>query len=122
MKGQEAWRKGGYDLVFLSWICGSAGASRDPKRTGNALTQSLLKYGYQGVVYSVNPSEDEILAAKVLSKWGLRLCCFHIRRIVASLSPWAFAIWIGASRYSLQDACFPKTVPGKILDSKSLAR
>jgi len=52
------------DVFFYPRSVAVIGASRDPKKTGNALIQNLLTYGYQGAIYPVNPSEDEILGVK----------------------------------------------------------
>ncbi len=55
---------GDLDVFFYPRTVAVIGASRDPKKTGNALIQNMLNYGYQGAVYPVNPSEDEILGVK----------------------------------------------------------
>jgi acyl-CoA synthetase (NDP forming) len=52
------------DMFFYPKTVAVIGASRDPKKTGNALIQNLLNYGYQGAIYPVNPTEDEILGVK----------------------------------------------------------
>jgi 3-hydroxypropionyl-CoA synthetase (ADP-forming) len=40
------------------------GASSTPGKIGNAVLDSLLKHDYQGQVYPINPSRDEIMGAK----------------------------------------------------------
>ena len=58
------------DVFFYPKSVAVIGASRDPKKTGNALIQNLLNYGYQGTVYPVNPTEDEILGVKAYQSIG----------------------------------------------------
>jgi acyl-CoA synthetase (NDP forming) len=58
------------DVFFYPKSVAIIGASRDPKKTGNALIQNLLNYGYQGTVYPVNPTEDEILGVKAYRSVG----------------------------------------------------
>ncbi|HIQ06294.1 MAG TPA: CoA-binding protein, partial [Anaerolineae bacterium] len=40
------------------------GASRDPTKLGHAVLNNILRYGYQGRVYPINPKTDEILGLK----------------------------------------------------------
>jgi acyl-CoA synthetase (NDP forming) len=61
MESQKAKR---LDMFFYPKTVAVIGASRDPKKTGNALIQNLLNYEYQGTIYPVNPTEDEILGLK----------------------------------------------------------
>ena len=58
------------DVFFHPKTVAVIGASRDPKKTGNALIQNLLNYGFQGTVYPVNPTEEEILGVKAYRSVG----------------------------------------------------
>ncbi len=40
------------------------GASRDPKKVGYAVLNNLIRFGYKGQIYPVNPSGEEILGLK----------------------------------------------------------
>jgi acetate---CoA ligase (ADP-forming) len=40
------------------------GASRSPQKIGNAILENILKSGYQGAIYPVNPKENEISGLK----------------------------------------------------------
>ena len=40
------------------------GASQDPQKVGYALLNNLIKFGYQGKLYPINPKADEILGIK----------------------------------------------------------
>jgi acetyl coenzyme A synthetase (ADP forming)-like protein len=40
------------------------GASRTPGKLGHDVLHNVLRYGYQGAVYSINPASDEILGLK----------------------------------------------------------
>ena len=41
------------------------GASRDPRKWGFNILNTLIKGGYQGNIYPINPSEEQILGLKV---------------------------------------------------------
>ncbi len=41
------------------------GASRDQKKVGYAVVDNLVRYGYEGKIYPINPQADEILGLKV---------------------------------------------------------
>lgn len=41
------------------------GASKDPKKRGNIALRNLIEAGYQGKIYPINPSADEVLGYKV---------------------------------------------------------
>lgn len=43
------------------------GASRDPKKVGYAVLNNLIRFGYKGQIYPVNPSGEEILGLKSFS-------------------------------------------------------
>jgi len=40
------------------------GASRDEEKVGHALLRNILRYGYEGAVYPINPKADEILGVR----------------------------------------------------------
>ena len=40
------------------------GASRDERKLGYGVLSNIIKYGYQGRVYPINPKADEILGLK----------------------------------------------------------
>lgn len=44
------------------------GASRDPKKVGYAVLNNLIRFNYQGRIYPVNPSGEEILGLKSFPK------------------------------------------------------
>jgi acetyltransferase len=44
------------------------GASRDPKKVGYAVLNNLLRFGYKGRLYPVNPSAEDILGLKSFTK------------------------------------------------------
>jgi acetyltransferase len=46
------------------------GASTDPSKIGYTVVDNIIKSGYEGPVYPVNPSADEILGLKVYSTIG----------------------------------------------------
>jgi acyl-CoA synthetase (NDP forming) len=42
------------------------GASKSPQKIGNAILENMMKSGYKGEIYPVNPKEDEISAVEKL--------------------------------------------------------
>lgn len=54
------------DMFFYPESVAVVGASTDPRKTGNALINNLIKYGYRGKIYPVNPGADEILGIKTV--------------------------------------------------------
>ena len=40
------------------------GASRYPTKVGNKVVSELLKWGYQGKIYPINPRADKVLGLK----------------------------------------------------------
>lgn len=51
-------------LFFEPKSVAVVGASRDPSKTGHVILRNILEGGYEGRVYPVNPSADEILGLK----------------------------------------------------------
>ncbi len=49
---------------FMAQSVALIGASATPGKIGNAVLDSLLNYEYQGKVYPINPTRDEIMGAK----------------------------------------------------------
>jgi 3-hydroxypropionyl-CoA synthetase (ADP-forming) len=52
------------DVFFKASSVALIGASATPGKIGNAILDSLAKYQYQGKVYPVNPSREEIMGLK----------------------------------------------------------
>lgn len=44
------------------------GASKDPKKVGYAVLNNLIKFGYKGALFPINPTADEILGIKSYPK------------------------------------------------------
>src|SRR3990172_1121701 len=51
----------GLDAFFYPESIAVVGASADPRKTGHALLNNLINYGYAGKIYPVNPNTDELL-------------------------------------------------------------
>ena len=52
------------DMFFDPRSVAIIGASRTPGKLGHSVLQNVLRYGYQGAVYPVNPGVSEILGVK----------------------------------------------------------
>ncbi|MBI5849178.1 MAG: acetate--CoA ligase family protein [Nitrospirae bacterium] len=52
------------DTLFYPKSVAVVGASQDPQKVGYAILDNLLKFGYQGRIYPINPKADEILGVK----------------------------------------------------------
>ncbi|MBI5632138.1 MAG: acetate--CoA ligase family protein [Nitrospirae bacterium] len=52
------------DTLFYPKSVAVIGASQDPQKVGYALLNNLLRFGYQGRIYPINPKADEILGIK----------------------------------------------------------
>jgi len=52
------------DAIFKPKSVAIVGASRDPKAIGHQCLQNLIKSGYQGKIYPVNPKADEVAGLK----------------------------------------------------------
>lgn len=52
------------DYLFNPKSIAVIGASREPKKVGYAVLNNLLKYNYQGDIYPINPSANDILGLK----------------------------------------------------------
>lgn len=52
------------DLFFRPRGVAVIGASRDPQKLGHGVVRNLLKYGYDGPIYPINPRANEILDRK----------------------------------------------------------
>jgi acetyl coenzyme A synthetase (ADP forming)-like protein len=52
------------DMFFKPKAVAVIGASRDPTKLGHGVLSNILKYGYPGQVYPINPKSEEILGLK----------------------------------------------------------
>lgn len=52
------------DTLFYPKSVAVIGASQDPQKVGYAILNNLLKFGYKGIIYPINPKKDEILGVK----------------------------------------------------------
>jgi acetyltransferase len=52
------------DTLFYPKSVAVIGASQGPQKVGYALLNNLLRFGYQGKIYPINPRADEILGIK----------------------------------------------------------
>ncbi|MDP2156108.1 MAG: CoA-binding protein, partial [Nitrospirota bacterium] len=52
------------DTLFYPKSIAVIGASQDSQKVGYAILNNLLKFGYQGAIYPINPKADEILGIK----------------------------------------------------------
>ncbi|MFA4828783.1 MAG: acetate--CoA ligase family protein [Thermodesulfovibrionales bacterium] len=55
------------DSLFNPDSIAVIGASRDPKKVGYAVLNNLIRFGYKGQIYPINPSGEEILGLKSFS-------------------------------------------------------
>jgi len=55
----------GFNPLFNPRSVALVGASKDPRKWGFNILNTLIKGGYQGNIYPVNPTEDQILGLKV---------------------------------------------------------
>ncbi len=52
------------DVFFQPRGVAVIGASRDPQKLGHGVVRNLVKYGYSGPIYPINPHANEILERK----------------------------------------------------------
>ncbi len=52
------------DMFFNPQAVAIVGASRTPGKLGYAVLHNVVRYGYQGSIYPINPSADEILGLR----------------------------------------------------------
>jgi acyl-CoA synthetase (NDP forming) len=55
---------GSLDVFFEPRGVAVIGASRDPQKLGHGVVRNLVKYGYSGPIYPINPHATEILERK----------------------------------------------------------
>ena len=55
---------GNLDVFFEPRGVAVIGASRDPQKLGHGVVRNLVKYGYNGPIYPINPHATEILERK----------------------------------------------------------
>jgi acetyl coenzyme A synthetase (ADP forming)-like protein len=56
------------DALFRPRSIAIIGASADPKKVGHAVLNNLIRFGYQGGLYPVNPSGGDILGQKAFAR------------------------------------------------------
>jgi len=52
------------DAVFSARSIAVVGASRDPRSIGHTIVRNLVRDGFRGTVYPVNPRADHILSIR----------------------------------------------------------
>lgn len=56
------------DKLFKPSSIAVVGASRDPSKIGSQILRNIIDYGFEGKVYPINPTADEIMGLKCYPK------------------------------------------------------